>query len=397
MKKSRKLIISMSLLMAGTALGAGILGLPMETGLSGFFPSLLIMLISWLTLMCTGWIFIYKISMAKYPIEDFADLYKKEFGHWSIWLNSFGYFITFYGIITAYLCGISTTVIKIFPFIKIIPYVDKLLIVFFFILLTSIVLFGVRIFKKFNAVFSVCLLVVFVCMVAFSFFHIDPENLEHVNFSTLPFALPILFTSFCFHPVIPLVCVHIKEEKQSRRVLKWVLFWGTFIIFCVILIWSLIVLGIVPVHSATEVSIIQANKENLPATVPLAQSIKSGLLPYFALLFTFFAIVTSYIGAGAGFMNYVKNFSGHYIKRNRISDIVITFALPFFIALFYPNIFLKMLGVVGGFGVIIIYGFLPALLAVKPGNKKHLKIMGILVLIVSLLVFLIEVYHVLYR
>ena len=390
MSKTKKMIISMSLLMAGTALGAGILGLPMETGLSGFMPSLFGMLFAWLTLMCTGWIFIYKITTSKYPIEDFADLYKREFGHWSIWLNSFGYFITFYGILTAYLCGISTTVIKIFPELRIIPYVDKILIILFFIILTSIVLFGVKGFKKLSSFFSICLLVVFIMMVVFAFTHIKLQNLQYMNVTALPFALPILFTSFCFHPVIPLICVHIREEKQTRHILKWILFWGTFTIFCVILIWSFIVLGIVPVSSKAGISIMQANRENLPATVPLAQSIKSGWLPLFALLFTFFAIVTSYIGAGAGFMSYVKNFSEHYMKRNVSSDIIITFALPFLVALIYPNIFLRMLGVVGGVGVIIIYGFLPALLALKQGNKLHLRIMGSIILFVSIAVFVIE-------
>ena len=392
MTKSKNIILSMSLLMAGTALGAGILGLPMLTGLSGFFPSLFGMLLSWVVLMCTGWIFIYKISTAKYPIEDFADLYKKEFGNWSIWLNSFGYFITFYGIITAYLCGISTAVIKIFPSLESIPFIDKILIIFFFLFLTSIVLFGINVFKKFNSLFSICLLIVFICMIIFGFNHVEFDHLKYVDFSKLPFTLPILFTSFCFHPVIPLICIHVREEQQSKRVLKWILFWGTFIIFCVILVWSLIVLGIVPVHSTTEISILRAHAENLPATVPLAQTIKSGMLPFFAVLFTFFAILTSYIGSGAGFLSYVKNFTGHYIKRNRTTDILITFAIPFLIALLYPDIFLNMLGIVGGVGVVIIYGLMPGLLALKSGNKRHLRIMGVIVLIVSSVVCFIEVF-----
>jgi tyrosine-specific transport protein len=396
MSKTKKLIISMSLLMAGTALGAGILGLPIETGLSGFIPSLFGIVLSWITLMCTGWIFIYKILHSKYPVDDFADLYKKEFGHWSIWLNSFGYFITFYGVLTAYLCGMSTTIIKIFPKLEAVPHADKILIIIFFIVLTSVVLFGVNVFKKLNSLFAICLLIIFIGMVIFALSHIEIQNLQHVNLTAIPFTLPIIFTSFCFHPVIPLICNHVREENQTGHILKWILFWGTFIVFFVILVWSLIVLGIVPLNSSTGVSIIQANKENLPSTVPLAQSITSGLFPFFALLFTFFAIITSYIGAGAGFLSYVKNFSGHYIKRNRITDVVITFVIPFLVALFYPNIFLKMLGVVGGFGVIIIYGFLPALLAIKPGNNRGFKILGSVILIISLIIIVIELVQVLH-
>ncbi|MCF7791478.1 MAG: hypothetical protein K9M56_05710 [Victivallales bacterium] len=392
MSGSKRLIISMSLLLAGTALGAGILGLPMETGLSGFLPSLIIMIITWITLMLTGWVFIFKISMSRKPVEDFADLYKREFGHWSIFLNTFGYFITFYGIITAYLCGISTATIEIFPLLKSIPYVDKFLIVIYFFVLTSIVIFGIKIFKKFNMIFSSFLLVTFIAMVLAALLHINVDYLKHVNLSYLPFATPILFTSFCFHPVIPLICQHVKEENFSRRILKWILFWGTFIILCVILFWSLVVLGIVPVHSVSGTSIIKAHAKGLPATVPLAKCIHFAPLRILALLFTFFAIVTSFIGSGAGFMNYVKNFSGHYIKRNKTTDFVITFAIPFLVALIYPNIFLRMLGVVGGIGVVTIYGILPSLLAIKPNNNKKIKIIGYSTLCLSLIVFFIELY-----
>ena len=392
MVNSRKMIFSMSMLLAGTALGAGILGLPMETGLAGFFPGLLAMIFCWMTLLCTGWIFIKKLTAAKYPIDDFVDLYKNEFGTWSIWLSAFGYFITFYGIITAYLYGISETFIAIFPVLHEIPYISKILIVVFFVLLTSVVLFGVKVYAKCNTFFSICLFSAFAAMVLLILFHINPENLEHVNMEILPYTLPILFTSFCFHPVIPIVCNHVKEMKMKTSSLKWILFFGTFLVFIVILFWTFVVSGVVPVYSEHGMSITLANKLNLPATIPLAKVLKTKAVSAIALLFTFFAIVTSYIGSGAGFMSFVKNFTGHYYsKRNMVTDVIFTFALPFVVALIYPNIFLKMLGVVGGVGIIIIYGFMPAFLAIKPGNSKGMKILGFCVLVISLSVFLIEI------
>jgi tyrosine-specific transport protein len=40
-------ILVAALLVAGTCVGGGMLALPVETGVIGFFPSLLIMVISW--------------------------------------------------------------------------------------------------------------------------------------------------------------------------------------------------------------------------------------------------------------------------------------------------------------------------------------------------------------
>ena len=392
MAHSKRLIFSMSLLMAGTALGAGILGLPIVIGLAGFIPGIIVMILCWVTLALTGWIFIKKLDAANYPIQDFVDLYKREFGSWSIWLSAIGYFITFYGVITAYLCGISSTLIAIFPILGDVPYMSKILIVIFFILLTGIVLFGIDFYKKLNSIFSVCLFVVFFIMVFLILFHIKADNLEHANFSYVPYTLPILFTSFCFHPVIPLICRHVKEMRHGIKTMYAILFLGTFIVLVIIFFWTLVVLGVVPIYSEHGMSLIKANQLNLPATVPLAKVLEKNTINLIALFFTFFAIITSYIGSGAGLMSFVKNLSSHcFKKRNRVTDALGTFAIPFLVALIYPDIFLNMLGVVGGFGIVIIYGFMPAFLALKPNNSKGMKILGGIVFLISAAVFIIEI------
>ncbi|HKZ00308.1 MAG TPA: aromatic amino acid transport family protein, partial [Rhabdochlamydiaceae bacterium] len=42
------------LLVAGTSIGVGMLALPVATAAGGFVPSLLIYLICWIFMMCTG-------------------------------------------------------------------------------------------------------------------------------------------------------------------------------------------------------------------------------------------------------------------------------------------------------------------------------------------------------
>ncbi len=45
-------------LVAGTCVGGGILALPLLTGLSGFLPSTLVLIIAWLFMMATGLLFL---------------------------------------------------------------------------------------------------------------------------------------------------------------------------------------------------------------------------------------------------------------------------------------------------------------------------------------------------
>ena len=51
-------VISGTFLIAGTMIGAGMLGLPLVTGVAGFFPGILITLAVWFFMYCTGLLFL---------------------------------------------------------------------------------------------------------------------------------------------------------------------------------------------------------------------------------------------------------------------------------------------------------------------------------------------------
>ena len=97
-------------------------------------------------------------------------------------------------------------------------------------------------------------------------------------------------------------------------------------------------------------------------------------------------------GLGIGFLNYMKDLSSKYIKRNIFTDFMITFFIPLLVALIYPDAFLKMLDVVGGFGVVLIFGFLPGFLAIKRCNPSYIRKLGVFAIIVSAIIFSIEFY-----
>ncbi|MFN4174810.1 MAG: aromatic amino acid transport family protein, partial [Parachlamydiaceae bacterium] len=47
-------LLSAIFLVAGTCIGGGMLALPVATGLAGFFPSLVVMILSWLMMTLTA-------------------------------------------------------------------------------------------------------------------------------------------------------------------------------------------------------------------------------------------------------------------------------------------------------------------------------------------------------
>jgi tyrosine-specific transport protein len=105
MKNSISKIITASLMVSGVSIGIGILGLPVDTGLAGFFPSLIIMLISWLFMLATGWIIARQISETQNDKEDLGGLFKRTLGKSGTILSNIGYLFLLYCILIAHIVG----------------------------------------------------------------------------------------------------------------------------------------------------------------------------------------------------------------------------------------------------------------------------------------------------
>lgn len=382
----------MSFLILGTSIGAGILGLPLETGQTGFIPSIIGLVICCTLMFCTGWIMLNRILIDKGTAIDMATIYEKDLGIWAKYLNTFGYLITFYGLIVAYLSGAAATILSIFPEIKSIPYADKLLVILIFIFATYIIMFWQSFVEKFNATLTLVLIFMFITLIILIFPHIQNEHLKFTNWSRFPLQFPILATSFGFQVVIPFICINSEKNGISRKWIVSLMVLGVSLVLLINIVWVFSVLGTLPIESSDDVSIIGAFLAGVPATVPIAKLINSNLITFIAILFSLFAISTSYLGVGIGFLNYMKDLSTGYFKRNNATDFMVTFLLPFLVAVFYPSLFIKMLSFVGGFGVILIFGILPSLLALKKTNSRKVKILGVPCLIMSLAIFLIEIY-----
>ena len=101
--KKRPSILSVALLIAGAAVGAGILGLPVQTGMAGALPALIALSLMWLVSLTTSWIIADSYLRGNDAQADLASIYQHELGAWGKWLTVVGYLINYYGIMVAYL------------------------------------------------------------------------------------------------------------------------------------------------------------------------------------------------------------------------------------------------------------------------------------------------------
>ncbi len=385
-------IFTMAFIIVSTCIGVGILGLPLQTGQAGFVPSIVGLILCWFLMGSTAWIMVYRLVVSREIITDMAKVYEKDLGKWAKYLNSAGYILTFYGLIVAHLCGAVSIIIHLIPFLHSIPHITTIVNIIYFVLVTAVILYGMETVRKCNTFFISGLLCIFLLLIILIVPYTKEVNLQHTNWANFPLQLPILITSLGFQVVIPAICKHAIELNVKRLHVFYILIIGIVIIFIINFAWLFAVIGTLPLTSPDQISIVGAYNEGQPATVPIAKMLHSNAITFLALFFSFFVVTTSYFGLGMGFLNYMRDLTSKYIKGSIYTDASITFIIPLIVSILYPDLFITILNFVGGFGVIVAFGMLPALLGIKQNNSKSLKILGWFSLLLSLIIFSIQFY-----
>jgi len=354
---------SVSLWVSGASLGAGLLALPVQTGLAGLVPALAGLVFIWILMLGSGIILADFFVDMDQPSAGLFTLFEQGLGRWSRWLVTPGFLLVFYGILVAYLSGSGAVLASLLH----LPKLEWLLLLLFFLISTGSVLVGLKFIHRANMGFMILLLGSFMVMLILVGKHIETKNLVYQDWKFLPSALPIILCSFAYQNIIPSVCTSLHNDRaQIRRAL----FYGTLISLLVNGLWVLVVVGVLPLSG--DGSLLNAFHQNQPATIPLAQSIPSGYIQFFSLLFSLAALFTSYVAVGEGLRNFLADLLGDALNKGNRGWLTagLTFVPPLLITLVYPQLFLKVLNLVGGLAVALLFGLLPAIILFDQVRKK---------------------------
>ena len=357
-------ILTVALLITGTTIGAGMLGLPIKTGLSGMFPSLISMIVMWGLMFVTAWILTTRIIESEHRTSDFPTLFQRELGTPGKWLTITGYLIIFYGLLVAYLSGASSILVNLID----LPLVKPAWVVVFFIVATGIIMFGIDLVRKANVAIMTVLGISFVFLLIKTGQNLNPQHLIYTDWHFVPSTLPIIVCAFAFHVIIPTVCRSLEWQPRSCR---QALLIGTLLALVLNILWVFVVIGALPLAGQGQGNILAALHEGLPATVPLSMALHSKVITTAGMFFSLAAIITSYMGVGIAFMGFFRDMISSYGKKSkRFIEAGLTFGPPFIVALVYPNLFLKALDLVGGIGILLVFGLLPCLMVIKSKGKQ---------------------------
>jgi len=355
------------LLIAGSCIGAGMLALPILTGLAGFFPSLSMLLIAWAFMAFTG-LLLVEVNGWFTGQVNLVSMSKEALGQKGRWAAWFSYLFLFYSLLVAYIAAsgsIFSAILDSLFHIFIPAWAASL---FFTALFGWIVYLGTRPVDLFNRILMVGLIVTYLGMIALGISRIDPQLLLHSAPKYTLLSLPVLVVSFGFQNMIPSLTAYMKGDLRRVRL---TILGGSLITLLIYLVWSLLVLGVVPFEGPNGIQ--ESYERGEEATIALRATLGSTWISYFAQGFAFFAIITSFLAQGLTLTHFLADgFKLPPIRKHLRWLCLLALLPPLFFALYNPQIFFKALSFAGGICAMILFGILPVSMAwVGRYRRKH--------------------------
>lgn len=368
------------LLVAGTTIGAGMLALPVMSSFVGFFPSFVIFILCWLVMLATAFFFLD----ANFAVEgepNLISMVHKTLGGWGKAVSWVVYLLLLYSLTAAYIAAsgpLFSSAIEAITGWEMPTWLAPFSLPVIFGGFVYLGTLGVDVINRF---LMLGLGVSYLLLVGFLPEHIEGQHLMHVDWNPTLLVFPVVITSFGYHIIIPSLTTYMNHD---RRKLRWTLLIGSLLPLFIYVLWQVLILGIVPITG--EKSLLEAWNQGASATVPLTQILTNKWITIGAYFFSFFAIVTSFLGATLSLSDFLTD--GFKIKKTwegRLIACLMTFIPPLIFALTYQRGFIVALEYAGAFVAILLI-FLPAMMAWKLDTPRfYSTFWGRLLLIVVIL------------
>lgn len=357
-----------SLLVAGTTVGAGMLALPVITSFMGLIPSLLLFFICWGFMLATA-IFFIDVNHSLPGETNLITMASQTIGSWGKILSWIIYLLLLYSLIAAYIAASSPLFAEAFTRITnggvIPPWVIPFCLPVFF---GAFIYLGTTGVDVINRLLMVGLIGSYLILVIFLPSHIQTDLLAHVNWKPFMMAFPVILTAFGYHIIIPTLATYL---NHNRKYLIAAIVTGSLMALIVNIVWQIMVLGVVPLEGPN--GLYEAWKEGASATKPLAKIVQSPMIGLGAYFFSFFAIVTSFLGVALSLSDFLCD--GLKIKKTwegRLIALLLTFIPPIVFVFTYQRGFIIALEYAGACVAILLI-FIPAAMAWTLKSSKFYR------------------------
>ncbi len=349
------------MMVVGSAIGAGILGLPIVSAGAGFAATLVVMLLLWLLLTITGLMVAEASLMLPAHACSFNSMAEKTLGPFGRIVTWVSYLLLLYTTLTAYISGgpdLIFGLLKAMPNLQISRWMVTIV---FTIVMGGVVFWSTKATDHFNRFLIFIKGVLLLSSLALISVYIDSQHI----FSGFSWqktqgvikASPIILCLFNYHFVIPSIRMYVGDRPKSIR---WIVIIGTTISLVIYLFWLAPILSIIPLNGENGFNVIGNSPGEL--TRILTAIVNSNWVRFSVYGFANISMTTAFLGVSLGLFDFLADGLKRANDRfGRFQTALATFLPPLLVNIFYPDNFLKSFSYSGVF-VAILFLILPPII-----------------------------------
>jgi tyrosine-specific transport protein len=353
-------VVGCTALVAGTTVGAGILGLPTVTMPSGVIPSTVLLIAVWIYTLVSGLLIaeanLNTMRQLGRPNSGMLAMTEESLGKLGAQVTGGAYLFQHYALLVAYMAeGGQMLASAIESTLGMQNHLPAWVGTTIFTAIFGGILYFCRqsLVEKLNSAFVAMLIVSFVGLLVLGVTAINPTQLLHQDWSALSPAISVMFVALFYHNIIPVITTQLEGDVKKIRHSIVV---GSAIPLLMFLTWNAVILGSVSLDMLSD-----GSNAFDPLSV-LRQGAAGEWLAVLIAVFSEFAIVTSFIGFMYGLLDFfhdVLDITPHdNSKRLSLYSLALLPAMS--LSSLNPKIFLTALDYAGSFSISVLGGIIPA-------------------------------------
>lgn len=374
-----------SLSLYGTAIGAGVLFLPIQTGISGIIP------VAIMLLFIFPMVFLSHRALCRFVISspnsshDITHVADEYFGKSGGFFFNVLYLLAIFPILLVYSVGITNTLQSFLHHQLDLDVQNRFLLSFCTIAFLAFVInfgqrFIIRVMSLLVFPFILSLIILSLWMAPHWSLDIFRDSFKQTtSVSSVIMAIwlimPILIFSFNHSPIISSLAVHTKNkykhnaDKEASKIIA---------VSNILMIVTVVLFVLSSMLVLTPQDLMAAKKENVSILSYLANHFENNTLEYLAPIVALVAMGKSffghYLGSKEGIDSIVSRLSKKKLKEEKVKPITLTvvFLSCWLTAYLNPNI-LKMISSIGGLVLAVILFIMPIYSIYKIKNLKVYK------------------------
>ena len=366
-------IFNAVIMVTGTSVGSGILGLPIITSRAGLLPTMLAFLVAWV-FMTVAAFYILDVKLQIKGPHNLSSLIKRTLGRPGQVVSSLMIVSLLYALLCTYMMAGSAWLNVFIEPLMVIP--GHLAPILFTLILGGLLLCGERFTYNLNNLLGIALLFAFIATVGSSLVPANYDFIKQGEFQAILPSLPLILTTFGFSIVVPALTEYLDYDAKS---VKKAIIIGSLLALLAYVVWEWVTLGNISPSSFQTMRLSGDNGTGV--IVSLAHSTHSSSVTFSGQLFAVFAVITSFLGVSLALLHFLSDVMSLKLKgENKFVLFFMTYLPPIIVTSFYPKAFVQILSFAGIF-VAVLLGLFPAMMVFKSKRKWSSRFIIIAVIV----------------